>query len=145
MTRETTVRIGQNKIQIVLPEGFYRVLSGAIKPGDRYLNAANFLSTQKKEWIELSQCDVMEIFSTRRKNRAYDQAHWYYCLIRRGVPVSALPRSSVCPASRATGFVASAAIMPSHGRKKSRDFQKGRENDRDRKLLRCRRRPSAPG
>ena len=28
MTRETTVRIGPNKIQIVLPEGFYRFCPG---------------------------------------------------------------------------------------------------------------------
>ena len=67
---------------IELPAGWYRVLSGAIKPGDRSLAERLFWQTGAIRWYELTELPP--------PSEPFGQASWYCCLIRRGEPVDKL-------------------------------------------------------
>jgi hypothetical protein len=69
-------------IEVELPEGYYRVWSGALKPGDLYLN--DFLAQDGIVFWE-----PVTYFPTEqeaRLGRRWSSAKWYVCLIRRGEP-----------------------------------------------------------
>jgi hypothetical protein len=65
-----------------LPAGWYRVLSGAIKPGDRCLDNGWFWRTGAVRWYELTRVPP--------PGRPFSTADWYGCLIRPGEPVEVL-------------------------------------------------------
>lgn len=69
--------------EIEIPDGWYRVLSGVVKPGDRYINSRLFWADGIVEWIDL---DIGKV-DFRRKKHHYDTPQWFTCLIRRGEPV----------------------------------------------------------
>ena len=73
--------------RIELPPGWYRVLSGAIKPRDRYLAADYFWEDGEIHWCEVTRLP--------RPGEPLSTADWYLCLIRRGEPVEVL-----CPRCR---------------------------------------------
>lgn len=64
---------------VELPDGFYRVYRGSIKPGDLYLNAVLFCDDGIESWSEVEPACFGDWL--------YGQADAYLCLIRRGSPV----------------------------------------------------------
>jgi hypothetical protein len=78
------------KATLELPAGWYRVLSGAIKPGDRILDFNPFWQRGAVQWVELTEFPP--------PGRPFGTADWYCCLIRRGEPVEVLcPRCHLAP------------------------------------------------
>ena len=78
------------KATLDIPDGWYRVLSGAVKPGDRYLAEDLFWDRGEVEWHDLRRFPPPD--------RPDGTAEWYLCLIRRGEPVEALcPRCHNAP------------------------------------------------
>jgi hypothetical protein len=72
-----------NVIEVELPDGYYRVWSGALKPGDLYLN--DFLARDG-----ITTWEPVTYFPAEREarfGRPYSSANWYLCVIRRGEPV----------------------------------------------------------
>jgi hypothetical protein len=92
--RSTAVRtfvanrwVGTRCRELNLPDGWYRVLSGAAKPGDQCLNIDAFWKTGAVEWYVLT--------NPAAPGDDYGDADDYCCLIRRGLPVEVL-----CPRCR---------------------------------------------
>lgn len=81
---------------VELPEGWRRVWTGALKPGDRYLNRTAMLEKedwQEIPWVDLDYEEAMNDELTRRNG-----AMLFECLIRRGAPVEeACERCEVAP------------------------------------------------
>ena len=76
--------------EIDLPAGWYRVLSGAIKPGDYELDVGQYVERSEVVWLPLTRFP--------RARDPYGTADWYFCLIRFGEPVDALcPRCHTEP------------------------------------------------
>lgn len=63
---------------VELPDGWRRVFQGAVKPGDRFLDARQFAGTGQVEFV------VVE--SVPDPPRPYSTADWYMLLIRPGQP-----------------------------------------------------------
>jgi hypothetical protein len=80
----------RREASLEIPAGWYRVLSGVVKPGDRHLNDELFWQTGDIEWCEFS--------SFLPPGGPYGTADWFSCLIRRGEPVDVLcPRCHSAP------------------------------------------------
>jgi hypothetical protein len=94
---DETIRPPYREATVELPAGWYRVLSGALKPGDRCLAAGIFWEFGAVYWNELTEFPPPgALFST---------AEGYVCLIRRGEPVEALcPRCHVAAIRRGYRF-----------------------------------------
>lgn len=76
--------------RLEIPAGWYRVLSGAVKPGDRCLDCELFWQTGAIQWYELTEFPP--------PGQPLGTAGWYCCLIRRGEPVEVLcPRCHRAP------------------------------------------------
>ena len=69
-------RLIWKRLEIDLPEGFYRVFDGAVKPDDYFLDC---VSARRGETIWLP---------AGTNDPPYDTADLYACLIRSGIPVS---------------------------------------------------------
>jgi hypothetical protein len=52
---EGIIGISGRKAMLKIPAGWYRVLSGAVKPGDCFLPEDHFWQTGEVEWIELTE------------------------------------------------------------------------------------------
>lgn len=70
--------------EIEIPDGWYRVLSGVVKPGDRFVNERLFWADGIVEWIELP---IDKVDFRKRKQHYNTTPQWFTCLIRRGEPV----------------------------------------------------------
>ena len=78
------------EVAVELPAGWYRVLSGAVKPGDRMLARDVFWRTGEIVWRDLTKPPA--------PGELYGMAHHYTCLTRRGEPVEVLcPRCHSAP------------------------------------------------
>jgi hypothetical protein len=85
-------------LDVELPKGWYAVLSGAVKPGDMFLDAFLFTENGSVNWIDVDLGDL-------RKNPP-KTSKYFMCLIRKGVPVeeqcpmcyeeAKLPRCKYC-------------------------------------------------
>jgi hypothetical protein len=81
---------GRREAEFEIPAGWYRVLSGAVKPGDRFLSVDVFWRTGEIVWDDLTKPPPPAA--------EYGSADWYVCLIRRGEPVEVLcPRCHSAP------------------------------------------------
>ena len=69
----------RREASLEIPAGWYRVLSGVLKPGDRHLDCEVFWQTGDIEWRELLDFPP--------PGEPYGTADWFSCLIRRGEPV----------------------------------------------------------
>ncbi len=81
---QTTIRTwieggGYKKGVVQLPEGYYRVLSGAVKVGDLHLHCEKWLKG-KVEWVEIEFPEV-------DPQSLWREATAFLCLIRKGEPV----------------------------------------------------------
>jgi len=73
-----------------IPDGWYRVLSGAVKAGDCELDSDLFWDIGAVQWHELTEFPP--------SGNPWSTADWYRCLIRRGEPVETLcPRCHDAP------------------------------------------------
>jgi hypothetical protein len=70
-----------NMVEVELPDGYYRVFSGALKPDDLYLNCL-LARDGITQWEPLNQKHL-----AAKYNEPDGHAGWFTCLIRRGVMV----------------------------------------------------------
>lgn len=75
----TTVDVADDcePIAVPIPDGWHRVWSGPVRPGDRHLNLVR-ARRGDIQWIPISFADLIEYGA----NGMYDYAGWYECLIR---------------------------------------------------------------
>jgi hypothetical protein len=70
-------------VEVELPDGYYRVWDGALKPGDLYLSRLAALDG-RTVWEPITE------FPTEREAKRGDpgsSAGWYECVVRKGVEV----------------------------------------------------------
>jgi hypothetical protein len=77
------VKVGKRLRKVTVPEGYYRVLSGAIKPTDLFYSQKNREETGN-HWAKVSQ-----MFGDLGPDHLFGDATHYLCVIRKGVPVDA--------------------------------------------------------
>lgn len=68
-------------VDVEIPDGWYRVWTGAIKPGDFSVNCV-LLQDGITHWQPISERHLSE-----KPGEPYTEARWYGCLIRYGVAV----------------------------------------------------------
>jgi hypothetical protein len=76
----------QDRIAVELPEGYYWVFRGAVKPGDLYLNRVAFRDG-RVEWLPARVAYRFE--GSEETHPLYTTADPYTLLIRKGVQVDA--------------------------------------------------------